>query len=37
MTATSTLQDIVQQMCKEPKNSTLGWDVVVNYKYVLFH
>ena len=29
------LADIVIKMGDESENSTLGWDVVVNYKYVL--
>ena len=28
------LADIVGKMGTEEKNSTLNWDVVVNYKYV---
>ena len=34
MASSATLQDIVRQMGTAPDNSTLNWDVVVNYKYV---
>lgn len=36
MTVSSTLSDVVQKMGNDTvtDNSTLGWDVVVNYAYV---
>ena len=33
--ASSTLDDVVNAMTKETNSSTLGWDVVVNYTFVI--